>query len=135
MGPPKPTVEPIRGLLRTRQGSPPRLAAKPTINTNVQVSENIQVNAIQRVNIKDVLKILPQPIFLPDFQSQVVKYLPLAGRLKYFVENWKLITLHPWIIDTVTGCKLSFVNYPFQERVLECQCNLFVRLDFRHQPK
>ena len=77
------------------------------------------MNAIQSVNIKDVLKILPQPIFLPDFQSQVVKNLPLAGRLKYFVENWKLITLDPWIIDTVTGCKISFVNYPFQERVPE----------------
>ena len=37
---------------------------------------------------------------------------PVGGRLKFFSRNWSQITEDPWILDTVVGLKLKFMNTP-----------------------
>ena len=46
----------------------------------------------------------------------VLPQVPLAGRLKYFQENWKILTNDSAILDLVQGYKI-----PFMGRVPPCQ--------------
>ena len=39
---------------------------------------------------------------------------PLTGRLRFFYNNWKKITLDPSILDIVLGYKIVFQTHPFQ---------------------
>ena len=40
--------------------------------------------------------------------------LPLAGRLQFFVENWKVITQDQWVLETVEGFAIPFTSPPYQ---------------------
>ena len=40
----------------------------------------------------------------------------VAGRLQYYLSNWKLVTKDRWIWDTITGYKIAFVRTPTQTR-------------------
>ena len=42
---------------------------------------------------------------------QYITY-PVGGRLTHFVSNWKKITQDPWILQTVQGLRLEFINPP-----------------------
>lgn len=37
---------------------------------------------------------------------------PQAGRLLYFLQEWKQLTQDPWVLDTVKGYKIPFVEIP-----------------------
>ena len=37
---------------------------------------------------------------------------PVAGRLSRFIENWKLITTDPWVLNTVQGHQIEFLQQP-----------------------
>ena len=38
----------------------------------------------------------------------------MAGRLRYFLSEWKLITTDPKILDMVQHCHLEFIELPSQ---------------------
>lgn len=38
----------------------------------------------------------------------------VAGRLKYFQNNWHLISDDPWVLETITGYKIEFHSMPHQ---------------------
>lgn len=40
--------------------------------------------------------------------------IKVAGRLKYFLSEWKLITTDPKILDMVQHCHLEFIELPSQ---------------------
>ncbi len=40
----------------------------------------------------------------------------MTGRLKHFQTNWRKITNHPWILQTILGCRISFIKRPWQAR-------------------
>ena len=40
--------------------------------------------------------------------------IPLAGRLKYFQKNWKVLTQDPKILSIVEGYDIPFVEKPYQ---------------------
>ena len=40
----------------------------------------------------------------------------VAGRLQYFVDNWKIITSDKTILETVQGYRVPFISRPFQWR-------------------
>jgi len=42
---------------------------------------------------------------------------PRAGRLKYFLQNWELLTSDQWTLNTVTGYKLELTGVPRQSRL------------------
>ena len=43
--------------------------------------------------------------------------MPLAGRLKHFLEAWEILTKDPKILEIVKGFKIPFVKNPTEERV------------------
>ena len=43
--------------------------------------------------------------------NQYITY-PGGGRLTHFVSNWRKITQDPWILQTVQGLRLEFINLP-----------------------
>ena len=51
------------------------------------------------------------------FPKAEIGNFPLAGRLQYFLENWKILTNDPKILQWVSGLKIDFREEPFQERV------------------
>ena len=40
----------------------------------------------------------------------------LAGRLRLHRKNWEMITQDPWVLEAVSGLRLSFTHTPFQTR-------------------
>ena len=46
--------------------------------------------------------------------SEQEQRFPLTGRLRFFYNNWKKITLDPSILDIVLGYKIVFQTHPFQ---------------------
>ena len=57
------------------------------------------------------------PLVLNLFPKGEIGNFPLAGRLQYFLENWKILTNDPKILEWVSGLKIDFQEEPFQERV------------------
>ena len=51
------------------------------------------------------------------FPKAEIGNFPLAGRLQYFLENWKILTNDPKILQWVSGLKIDFREELFQERV------------------
>jgi len=59
------------------------------------------------------------------FQSpSSVAFLPislpsplLAGRLQFFIKNWKELTQDPWVLSIIKGYKMTFSSTPHQERI------------------
>ena len=65
------------------------------------------------------------PLVLTLFPKGEIGNFPLAGRLQYFSENWKILTNDPKILEWVSGLKINFQKEPFEERVphqVKCQC-------------
>ena len=52
------------------------------------------------------------PLVLNLFPKGKIGHFPLAGRLPYFLENWKILTNNPKILEWVSGLKIEFA---FQE--------------------
>ena len=48
------------------------------------------------------------------FPVKVEPGLPLAGRVKHFLKNWKQLTQDPSILEIVQGYKIPFVQTPHQ---------------------
>ncbi len=40
--------------------------------------------------------------------------LPLAGRIRYFKENWAKLTQVPWVLEAVEGYRVPFTKQPYQ---------------------
>ena len=57
------------------------------------------------------------PLVLNLFPKWEIGNFPLAGRLQYFLENWKILTNDPKILEWISGLKIDFQEEPFQERV------------------
>ena len=43
-----------------------------------------------------------------------VSKLPLGGRIAHFYQNWQNITNDPWVLETVVGYKIEFLESPHQ---------------------
>ena len=43
--------------------------------------------------------------------------LPQAGRIQFFLQKWREITQDKWILDTVQGFRLPFIQEPPQTRL------------------
>ena len=57
------------------------------------------------------------PLVLNLFPKGEIGNFPLARRLQYFLENWKILTNYSKILEWVSGLKIDFQEEPFQERV------------------
>ena len=57
------------------------------------------------------------PLILNVFLKGKIGNFPLAGRLQYFLENWKILTNNSKILEWVSELKIDFQEEPFQERV------------------
>ena len=51
------------------------------------------------------------------FSARKVPNLPLAGKLKYFLEAWEILIKDPEILEIVKGFNIPFPKNPTQERV------------------
>jgi hypothetical protein len=40
---------------------------------------------------------------------------PVGGRIKHFLQNWRILTRDPWILETVSGYQLELRGSPSQE--------------------
>ena len=49
------------------------------------------------------------------FQATTVPTTQFAGRLRWFIHNWRALTGDPWILETVQGYTLPFIDTPFQD--------------------
>ena len=56
------------------------------------------------------------PIIKGLFPIQIIREVPLAGRLQYFVNNWQILTKNPDILELVSGLRLSFIEEPIQNK-------------------
>ena len=50
------------------------------------------------------------------FPLQTIREVPLAGRLQYFVNNWRILTKDPDILEMVLGLRLSLIEEPIQNK-------------------
>jgi len=41
---------------------------------------------------------------------------PVAGRLQFFQHNWEQISKDPWVLETISGCRLEFLDSSYQRR-------------------
>ena len=41
----------------------------------------------------------------------------LAGRLQFFIKNWRELTQDPWVLSIIKGYKMTFSSTPHQERI------------------
>ena len=57
------------------------------------------------------------PLIKRLFLSKSIPDVPLAGRLKHFVEAWMKIAQDPKILDIVKGYKIPFHSKPFQSKI------------------
>jgi len=62
------------------------------------------------VSIQELTKV--NTLILELFPEKKLKSFPLAGRLQYFLQNWKKITSNPEILNWVSG--LDFHSKPYQ---------------------
>ena len=53
------------------------------------------------------------PLVLNLFPKGEIGNFPLAGKLQYFLENWKILTNDPKISEWVSGLKIDFQKEPF----------------------
>ena len=67
-----------------------------------------------KINTLEPDKSLIHPMILRLFQKP--PYVPLAGRLKYFLQNWEKITKDPKILNVIKGWKIPQISYPQQRR-------------------
>ena len=50
----------------------------------------------------------------PEVNATHNECIKVAGRLKYFLSEWKLITTDPKILEMVQHCHLEFIELPSQ---------------------
>ena len=65
------------------------------------------------------------PLVLKLFPKGEIGNFSLTGTLQYFLENWKILTNEPKILEWASGLKIDFQEEPFQDRVptrLKYQC-------------
>lgn len=48
--------------------------------------------------------------------SNVIPQVPQAGRIKYFLQNWKKLTTDVAILNIVQGLEIEFLRKPYQEK-------------------
>lgn len=101
-----------------------RQISKPSI-PNIPVTTKPAVIA-QSGQITGILKNETNLTHFPQINALWEKFglrhvssnqLPLAGRLKYFVKNWELVTNDPWVLQAVSGYQICFSNLPFQKTI------------------
>ncbi len=61
----------------------------------------------------------PKNVFWEQFGLQHINsnQLLIAGRLKYFVKNWEMVTKDPWVHNTISGYQICFTNLPYQDTI------------------
>ena len=60
---------------------------------------------------------VPADYMIPQLNKITPPGRPLAaGRLKYFIENWKLITSDKSVLETVGGYRIPLISKPHQWR-------------------
>ena len=46
--------------------------------------------------------------------SRPINILPLGGRVRHFIKNWKKLKLNKFILQCLHGCKINFKSIPIQ---------------------
>ena len=67
------------------------------------------------IPIEDLMNVYPWEKSL--FSARIIPNLPLAGRLKHFLEAWEILTKDPAILEIVKEFKIPSLKNPKQERV------------------
>ena len=50
-----------------------------------------------------------------QIDNQIGPKLPVGGRLKFFIDQWRKITDNKWVLSTISkGYKLEFQSFPPQ---------------------
>ena len=49
---------------------------------------------------------------MPTFSQQHI-----GGRISHFYQSWQNITNDPWVLDTVVGYKIQFLEFPHQSYI------------------
>ena len=59
-----------------------------------------------------------QKLYVAGFATvQLQRSLPVAGRFDHFVENWRVLTVDQWVLNTVRGFLIPFREEPKQDQV------------------
>ena len=58
------------------------------------------------------------PVVKALFTQEIPK-AGLAGRLRFFIQDWRKVTSDPAILEIVRGYKIPFSHFPKQGKVLE----------------
>ena len=69
-------------------------------------------NPIPVLTVQDYPKV--HRLVMNLFKTKIKAGIPLAGRTKRFLENWKQLTQDPSILEIVQGYKIPFIEFPRQ---------------------
>ena len=85
-------------------------------NTRIRVKDSRNPKPVNQVCIQDMIDpvTVQKKFHLPVPHSLNTEIFPVGRRVSNFLENWKLITKDPWIIQCVEGIKFDFVLTPYQ---------------------
>ena len=129
------------GALEGRKNS----SSKNSFDNKVSVNINKGATATDKVKTKEkeTLFDMSFPHVIPTnklenvhllirelFSARDVPKLPLAGRLKHFIETWKILTKDSEILELVVEDKIPFNKNPVQQKITETP---HMNLDQRHQ--
>ena len=56
----------------------------------------------------------PTGKFLEILQPNIIQNAPRTGRLNLFIPKWMLLTQDPWVLQTIQGHHIEFMNPPVQ---------------------
>ena len=82
-------------------------SAPETVSETLQPSKETPQHQIPAPSITN--QILSHPHW-----NTVDTSLPLAGRVAHCLDNWKWLTLDPWILQVVQGYQIEWTRTPFQ---------------------
>ena len=72
------------------------------------------VYSFEKINVNHIMQKLHATVFATDQGLQ--SSLPVAGKLCYFVGNWRVLTADQWVLNIVQGFLIPFQEEPRQVR-------------------
>ena len=91
----------------------------PKAHSRTEVQRAVLANSQQELRTRKTevsLSFTHSPSCLP-FVCINLENIPRAGRLKHFLQNWKLLTSDQWTLNTVKGYRLELAESPRQLRL------------------
>ena len=92
---------------------------RPKVHSWTEVQQAVLASSQQGLHTRETevsLLSTHSPSPLP-FAYISLENIPRAGRLKYFLQNWELLTSDQWTLNTVRGYRLELTGRPRQLRL------------------